>query len=111
MNQNNSKPRPDVGAFAGVQSRIAAISSILEQLGEDAILATDLEDISIRLRALSSAVAYATPTLRCPFCFGRGDGCRFCGGIGWVSSTKIRLAPQELIDAAAALKELEQDHA
>ena len=101
MNQNNR--RPDLGAFAGVQSRLAAIATVLDTIDPDTILPTDLADIQTQLRALVASVAYATPNRVCPYCFGRGEGCRFCGGVGWVSDVKIRLAPPELAAMAEAL--------
>lgn len=104
MSQNNPSMKlcPDLGVFAGVQSRLAEVGSLLGQLGPDSVLKADLEDISQQLQALVKSVQWATPTERCPYCFGRGEGCRFCGGIGWVSLEKLALAPEELVQLANA---------
>lgn len=96
------KPRPDLGVFAGVQSRLTAIRQIVDGLSQSEVLDRDLEDITIQLNALAATVAYATPEKVCPFCFGRGEGCLFCGGLGWVSEAKLRMAPEELIQMSNA---------
>lgn len=101
------KPRPDLGVFAGIQSRLAEAAKLLDHLGPDVAIETDVADIKVQMRALVSSVAYATPTKVCPYCFGSGEGCRFCGGIGWVSEERMKFAPADLVKMADMMTEID----
>jgi hypothetical protein len=97
------KPRPDIGTFDGIQSRLLAVKALILSIDESLISDSDREELELYRKALVGAVEYATPTEVCPYCFGRGDGCRFCGGIGYVSKAKAKLAPKELVDMAEVM--------
>jgi hypothetical protein len=92
--------RPDLGTFDGIRQRLAGIKALLDDFSKTAIATADLEDLMICLASFERTLDYATPTETCPFCFGRGEGCRFCHGIGYVSKDKLKLAPIEMVAMA-----------
>jgi hypothetical protein len=94
------KPRPSTAVFDGIRSRIAEIRDLL---GKAELHDEDFKSLDLGLDWFQNELAFATPTELCPYCFGRGDGCRFCNGLGWVSEAKLRLAPTELVEMARRL--------
>lgn len=99
-----SKGRPDLGSFAGIQSRLASIRALTLELSESQVSDEDRHDMLHAVKYLSDVVSVVTPTERCPFCGGRGDGCTFCAGLGWVSKARLAMVPAEVLEMQQKLE-------
>lgn len=111
MNQDPPKPKPSLSEFSGILYRLDSTGGLLTGLKASigtSITQNDYDSIVLHFNTLADSVEAAVPSGRCPYCHARGEGCSFCGNIGWVSKIKMNLAAREVVDLAEFLHGVEE---
>lgn len=81
----------DVAKFAGIVSRIGRLRAEIEELQRaDSGAAIPINDCLDNLKALQSAIKFATPFCECPKCRRSKKECDACEGLRWITEPTFK---------------------